>query len=93
MELIFSGEVQRKQNLQSPMVNMTITNDQDTEGGETSPQPTIKEDFIKATNSQSSDSLTGDPFDQNSEITDNQIQNMTREEGDGQNDNSVENRE
>lgn len=92
-----SGEVQRKQNLQSPMVNMTLTSSSDQrenkENPENQTQPMVKEDFIKASNSQSSDSLNADPFDQNSEIVDNQIQNMTREAGDGQNDNGNENTE
>lgn len=56
-------------------------------------QAPVKEDFIKAPKSQSSDSLNADPFDQNSDITENQIHNMTREAGDGQNDTSTENAE
>lgn len=53
----------------------------------------VKEDFINATNSQSTDSLNADPFNQNSEIGENQIHNMTREAGDGQNDTGTENAE
>lgn len=92
------GEVQRKQNLQSPMVTMTLTSNteihcenRDNPLDPGNAQPTVKEDFIKASNSQSSDSLNADPFDQNSEGGENPIiQNMTREAGDGQNDYGTE---
>lgn len=81
------GEVTRKQNIQGPMVNMSLGNEnKENEGGQNA-EGTVKENFIKASNSQSSDSLNADPFDQNSEIVDSSIQNMTREAGDGQNQN------
>ncbi|KAK9874440.1 hypothetical protein WA026_002780 [Henosepilachna vigintioctopunctata] len=53
----------------------------------------LKEDFLRAPNSESNDKLSSrDPFDEKtsspSEIEDSQIQNMTREAGDGQNDTS-----
>lgn len=55
----------------------------------------VKGDFLKTPNSQSNDKLNSDSFDQDSGAspTDspvNQIQNMTREAGDGQNDTSNE---
>lgn len=92
------GDIQRKQNIQSPMMmqgqmsNSEQINDSQEEVKEQQ-QPTVKEDFIKAPKSQSNDSLNADPFDQNSDITENQIHNMTREAGDGQNDTSTDNAE
>lgn len=66
-------------------------------------QPPVKEDFTRAPpNSQSNDGLdkaaVADPFDQRvssptQDSPENQIQNMTREAGDGQNDNGNENAE
>lgn len=66
-------------------------------------QPPIKEDFTRAPpNSQSNEGLdkaaVADPFDQRvssptQDSPENQIQNMTREAGDGQNDNGNENAE
>lgn len=57
---------------------------------------TQKEDFMRVPNSQSNEKLNdSDPFDERVsspiESPDNQIQNMTREAGDGQNDNGTEN--
>lgn len=85
------GEVTRKQNLQGPLVNSSV-NSEVKENKENLPvnsekhqHPMVKEKFIKTSSSQSSDSLNADPFNHNSEIMENQIQNMTREAGDGQN--------
>lgn len=73
------------------------SNDDPTENAD---QPTVKEDFTRApSNSQSNDGLDkADPFDQRvssptQDSPENQIQNMTREAGDGQNDNGNENAE
>lgn len=95
------GDIQRKQNIQSPMMlqgqvqNSELDDDinPQQQQQEEEQQETVKEDFIKAPKSQSNDSLNADPFDQNSDITENQIHNMTREAGDGQNDISAENAE
>ncbi|XP_045466349.1 vacuolar protein sorting-associated protein 26B-like [Harmonia axyridis] len=70
--------------------NNDIINDEDE-----SPEdvvPAVKEDFMRAPNSESNDKLSNrDPFDDKTspeEIEEKQIQNMTREAGDGENDNS-----
>lgn len=57
---------------------------------------TQKEDFMRVSNSQSIEKLNdSDPFDERVSSptvgSDNQIQKMTREAGDGQNDNGTEN--
>lgn len=95
------GDIQRKQNLQSPMMLQGQVQNSDQNKDNNNPhqqqqqsqqqQQTVKEDFIKAPKSQSNDSLNADPFDQNSDITENQIHSMTREAGDGQNDTSTDN--
>lgn len=65
---------------------------EDSDEGES--QPPIKEDFTRAPNSQSDEKINAtDPFDQTSSPTESpvdQIENMTREAGDGQNDNGSE---
>lgn len=71
-------------------------NDGSQQDGEKNEKPPIKEDFLR---SQSNDKLNNavvDPFDQGSaspadRSPENQIQNMKREEGDGQNDTGIEN--
>lgn len=82
-----AGEIQRKQNIQGPIV----VQQNDGKHRDEQQSAAVKEDFINATNSQSTDSLNTDPFNQNSEIVENQIHNMTREAGDGQNDTGTEN--
>lgn len=76
--------------------NNSDSNDISQNDSEKSDKPPVKEDFLR---SQSTDKLNNDvadPFDQaNPSPTDrspeNQIQNMKREEGDGQNDTGIEN--
>lgn len=109
---LFLGDKVRKSNLQSPAImagtqnlqntaqnyqNENNYNDANKESENT--EPLVKEDFLKAPNSQSNDKLNSDPFDQDdngaspSDSPVNQIQNMTREAGDGQNDTSNDNAE
>lgn len=62
---------------------------------ETDNKVTQKEDFTRVPNSQSNERLNDtDPFNERisspTETPNNQIQNMTREAGDGQNDNGTE---
>lgn len=97
LRLAFLGDKVRKPNLQSPAIlagtqNLTNTAQQYS-NQEENQEPAQKEDFLRAPNSQSNDKLnSSDPFDQggiNSPTEsppDSQIQSMTREAGDGQND-------
>lgn len=93
--LLLLGDKLRKPNLQNPTIlagtqNLTNTSQPEEQNQEKS-EPAQKEDFLRAPNSQSNDKLnTSDPFDQTTSPTESppesQIQNMTREAGDGQND-------
>ncbi|RZC39621.1 vacuolar protein sorting-associated protein 26B-like, partial [Asbolus verrucosus] len=98
------GDKVRKPNLQSPAIlagtqNLTNTAQQFAQQEEDEDKQATKEDFLRAPNSQSNDKLnSSDPFDQRiasptESPPDSQIQNMTREAGDGQNDNSNDNTE
>lgn len=85
------------QNLQNTAAQYQQTEEKDNniENEDQQQQPTLKEDFTRAPNSQSNDRLNSDPFDQRvsspTESPENQIQHMTREAGDGQNDNGNDN--
>lgn len=87
-----AGDKQRKPNLQAQNTlvashlvknephqdnkeNQNTTNNQ-------SQQQSIKEDFTRANNSQSTENIHNDPFE--SKTTEAPIQNMQREAGDGQ---------
>ncbi|KAJ8963899.1 hypothetical protein NQ314_005302 [Rhamnusium bicolor] len=100
------GDKVRKPNLQSPAIMAGTQNLQNTaqqyqqtdDRNDSETKAPVKEDFLRAPNSQSNDKLnSADPFDQRvsspTESPENQIQNMTREAGDGQNDNGNENAE
>lgn len=76
------------QNLQNTAQLHQETNEND--------KVTQKEDFTRVPSSQSNEKLNdSDPFDERvsspTENTENQFQNMTREAGDGQNDNGTDN--
>lgn len=99
-----TGDKVRKPNLQSPAFlagtqNLTNTAQQNEDNDVAEEEATIKEDFLRTTNSESNDNLnSNDPFDQKlnsptESSPESQIQSMTREAGDGQNDTSNENTE
>ncbi|XP_074030642.1 vacuolar protein sorting 26 isoform X1 [Leptinotarsa decemlineata] len=98
------GDKVRKPNLQGPAIMAGTQNLQNTAQqyqqtdarNDSDSTTTVKEDFLRVHSSQSNDKLdSSDPFDQRvsspTEGTENQIQNMTREAGDGQNDNGNDN--
>ncbi|KAJ8978346.1 hypothetical protein NQ317_002655 [Molorchus minor] len=101
------GDKVRKPNLQSPAIMAGTQNLQNTaqqyqqtdNASDGESKATVKEDFMRAPSSQSNDKLNSpDPFDHRvnsptTESPENQIQNMTREAGDGQNDTANENAE
>lgn len=78
------------QNLQNTAQQHQQTNENENEN-----QILQKEDFKRVPNSQSNENLNdSDPFDERvsspTESPENKIQSMTREAGDGQNDNGTE---
>lgn len=81
------------QNLQNTAQQHQETSDENTEDDADS-KPPIKEDFMRAPNSQWDEKIvSADPFKTpiEHECPVDQLRNMTREAGDGQNDNGNEN--
>lgn len=88
----FLGEKQRKPNLQGQGTTLVASHlvknephheNKENQSTNNQQQTTIKEDFTKANNSQSSENIHDDPFD-DSKTAEAPIQNMQREAGDGQ---------
>lgn len=88
----FLGDKQRKPNIQAQntlVASHLVKNEPHQENKENqnttnnqSQQQSIKEDFTRANNSQSTENIHNDPFE--NKTTEAPIQNMQREAGDGQ---------